>query len=135
MDKDIKHKNLFTAAVASALSGPNPVFGGDFKCNKFTVFTTDTGAGVSYSLRVRGSDQAKIPDFTSAPSSTNKWSYRSFRDENGNLYDSSAAGLPIVAAGSATYEINENQTTWWVLEIFSYANGQCDADATMSNNQ
>lgn len=81
----------------------------------------------AFTIKVQASQQNTLPDFTAAPSPTNRWQYIQLR----YLLDQSAVagGTGVVFAANAVeqYEVNTFGIRWINVQVSSYTTGNAYA--------
>lgn len=124
---------MHNAAVASGWSEPKLVR----DSRHIVVILATAGLTVSHraTFRVAHSFEEVAPDFTSAPSATNRWAYvQSYKLENGAPIDGST-GVEILGVDDVVnLEINQNLANWIAIELDDIDQGTASSMIVISSN-
>lgn len=129
--RTVKSYNIMDAKAADGV-GKN-IFVQDFITATLSLFTASSA---NLTLKVQISNQDDSPNFATAASPTNQWSYVKLV----NLLDSSSeiGSTGLVMSGtdiSAQYEVNVNGVKWLNAVISSYVAGTVTLDVALYDNQ
>jgi len=107
-------------AVASASTG-TALLVQDYR---HLILALDTANSANFTVKVQGSIQEDLPDFSAAQSVSNRWDYVQIKDlEDGTSVD---GDLGVAAAGTddhRMFEINTNGLRWICATITAYTAG------------
>lgn len=104
----------------------------DFQNIAISMVGTDTAV---FSVRVKGSLQQEPPDFTTASTIGNQWSYIQLKDDIADGYLNGDEGVVFDADDTVSLELNTSVLTWVTVEVFNYTSGTLTAQFVFKNNQ
>lgn len=87
------------------------------------------------SVRVKGSLQQEPPDFTSAATLDNEWSYIQLKDDFSDGFLDGNVGYVFDENGVTSLELNTSVLTWVAVEVFNYTSGIFTGQFVFKNNQ
>lgn len=132
--------NWTTTGVSD--SNSSPVLCDDFR-NAVLEFTAT--AGTTLTIKIKGSNFSRvdttttaenIPNFASADSVTNPWSYvQGINLADGSLIAGATGFTYTASAGTNKIEVNCNQLRWLGVEISGRSAGGIKAKWTLSDNR
>lgn len=135
MGPQVLQSQIYTMS-ADAISDPAEVSGADFQNIAISLVGQDDDGDdpAVFSVRVLGSTQRDVPDFTSPSVPGNSWSYIQLKDDRTNSYLNGDVGVTFDANATVNLELNTSVLTWVALEQFNYTTGELVAQFTFKNN-
>jgi len=122
--------------IASQTPTVNTIIGRWFVDGFRNITTELFPAGtVSMSLKFAKSNQVAEPDFNTASSATNQWSFCDVIDLNDGSSIDGTTGVALSATTTRTFEWNNNESKWVAILCTAYATGTIAGNVLLSTNQ
>lgn len=131
MQQRIEEVPLFSAKAATGSTVAFPV------SDRQHVFATYSSTGsANFTMKFQVSDQIVAPDFSSAASATNRWTYVQVKELITATAIDGATGIAQAGADAVRlFEVNTNGQRWFGATITAYAAGAINLHVCAKNNQ
>ena len=103
--------------------------------NALLAFDTDGGGDAAFTVKIQGSVQTEVPDFSAAQTKSNQWEYIQIIDlEDGASIDGDTGVSVSGADDHRLFEINTNHLRWVNAIISSYTEGELTLQIKLKDN-
>ena len=129
-NRDTSREVFFTAQAANGFGDPMNVQ--PFKNINIALHGSGTAA---FTVKVMGSDQKAVPDWTAAASATNDWSYIGTWDLDPVTIIAGSTGYVFAGDATARLLVNTDTLTHINVEVSGYSAGALTATVSASTNE
>jgi len=109
----------------------NPCFVDGFRHIELELDSNE--ATNAFTVKIAVSDQEEMPNFNSAASETNRWSYVQLKDLADGSSVNGATGIVVAGAIHRLFELNTNKLRWVCPIVSSYTAGYLTANVNMAD--